>query len=104
MPRYLITYHGGDGMPESEEARQQVMAAFMAWVQTTGDAMVDPGAPLGRSTTVSSAGDTNEPASGRIGGYTIVEADSLEAATGLVRTHPFVSRGGSLQVWEAVAP
>jgi hypothetical protein len=37
-------------------------------------------------------------------GYSVVEADSLDAAVGLVGTHPFISRGGSLQVWEAVTP
>jgi hypothetical protein len=104
MPKYLITYHGGDGMPASEEARQQMMAAFMAWVQSTGDAMVDPGAPLGRSATVTSAGESAEPATGSLAGYTLVEADSLDAAVGLARSHPFVSRGGALQVSEAVAP
>ncbi len=104
MPKYLITYHGGEGMPASEEGRQQAMAAFMAWVQSAGDAMVDPGAPLGRSSTVSSDGETATPASEPIAGYTVVQADDLDTAIGLVRGHPFLTRGGSLQVLESVAP
>jgi len=104
MPRYLITYHGGEGMPASEEARRQAMAAFMAWVETTGDAMVDPGAPLGTSATVSGDTQTTTPPSDPIAGYTIVQADDLDAAVGLVRGHPFITRGGSLQVLESVAP
>jgi hypothetical protein len=38
-----------------------------------------------------------------IGGYTIVEAANLEEAVELVRNHPFLTRGGSLQVSEAVS-
>jgi hypothetical protein len=104
MPKYLITYHGGEGMPAAEEARQQARAAFMSWVEKTGDAMVDPGAPLGKSSTVSGNGETTTPPSDPISGYTIVQAADLDAAVGLVRNHPFITRGGSLQVLESVAP
>ncbi|MDQ1684088.1 MAG: hypothetical protein QOC82_825 [Frankiaceae bacterium] len=103
MTRYLVTYHGG-GMPEGAEARQQAMQAFGAWVASAGPALVDPGAPLGAARTVSPAGTAEGPASGPAGGYSILEADSIDAAVELVRTHPFVGRGGSLQVSEAVAP
>ena len=45
-----------------------------------------------------------EQAYRHIAGYTIMQADNLDTAVGLVRTHPFITRGGSLQVLEAVAP
>jgi hypothetical protein len=41
---------------------------------------------------------------GRVGGYSILRADDMDAAVDLVRDHPFVSRGGSLTVSESVAP
>ena len=104
MPKYLITYHGGEGMPASEDARKQAMAAFMAWVESTGGAMVDPGAPLGKGSTVSREAQTATPASEPIAGYTIVQADDLDTAVGLVRNHPFIARGGSLQVLESITP
>ena len=103
MPTYLVTYHGGGGPPPSAEAREQMMAAFGAWVASVGDHMVDPGAPLGASQTVSPEGVSDGgPAS--IGGYSVISADDLDAAVVLVKNHPFVARGGSLQVSEAVAP
>jgi hypothetical protein len=34
----------------------------------------------------------------------LISADDLDAAVVLVKNHPFVARGGSLQVSEAVAP
>ena len=51
MTSYLVTYHGG-GMPETEEGRQQAMAAFGAWVGKVADALANPGAPLGKAMTV----------------------------------------------------
>ena len=99
MPMYLVTYHGGGEMPATPEARQQMMTAFGAWVGSVGDSMVDPGAPLGatKAVTANGVGDGVGP-----GGYTLLRADSLDAAVALVRTHPFLGRGGSLQVSEAV--
>ena len=103
MPKFLVTYHGG-GMPESEEGRQQAMAAFAAWIAATGKALVDPGAPLGASKTVSPDSVTDGPAQGPANGYSILDAADLDSAVDLVRAHPYVERGGSLQVSEAVAP
>ena len=103
MPSFLVTYHGG-GMPEGEQARQQAMADFGAWVGKTGKALTDPGAPLGPSMTVSSQGVRSGDADGRVSGYSVLSADDMDAAVALVRDHPFVTRGGSLQVTEAVSP
>jgi hypothetical protein len=100
VSKYLVTYHGGSGMPDSPEARKQVMEAFQAWAATVGSAMVDPGAPLVAIKTVTPNGVTDAPASDPIGGYTLLDAGSLDAALGLVKSHPFVARGGSLQVSE----
>ena len=102
MTKFLITYEGSMPPPPTPEARDQMMSAFMAWAGEVGEHMVDPGAPLGASRTVTSDGDTDEPSA--IGGYTIVEADSLDEAVGLVRGHPFLTRGGTLRVSESVAP
>lgn len=80
------------------------MAAFMAWVNQVGSALTDPGAPLGGTAVVSSDGAADGVAAGPAAGYSIIEADDLAAAVDLVRDHPFVGRGGSLQVSEAVSP
>jgi hypothetical protein len=103
MARFLVTYHDA-GMPEGDEARQQAMAAFGQWVANTGKALVDPGAPLGRSKTVSPGSVVDGPAPGPPGGYSVLEADDLDAAVALVQEHPLLGRGGSLQVSAAVTP
>ena len=53
---------------------------------------------------MTSEGDNAAPASEPTAGYTVIEADDLDAAVGLVRSHPFITRGGTLQVLEALAP
>jgi hypothetical protein len=80
------------------------MAGFGARVARTGDALTDPGAPLGPAITVSSDGARPGEAGGRAGGYSVLRADDMDSAVALVRDHPFVKRGGSLQVTEAVSP
>jgi len=103
MTKFLVTYHGG-AEPDSPEAAQKMMAAFMAWAQQTGSALVDPGAPLGPAKVVSGDAVTDGLAEGPAGGYSIIEADDLDAAVALVKEHPFVGRGGSLQVSTALQP
>jgi hypothetical protein len=44
------------------------------------------------------------PAAGSFGGYSVIEANDIDAAVELVRHHPFVERGGSLQLSPSVAP
>jgi hypothetical protein len=80
-----------------------MMAAFGAWAASVGDSMVDPGAPLGPAKAVTNAG-VQDDGSRAVEGYTLLSADSLADAVELVRSHPFVSRGGTLRVSEAVAP
>jgi hypothetical protein len=103
MPTYLITYHGGPGMPADPEAVRQMVAAFQAWVAEVGAAMRDPGAPLAAAKTVSADSEADGQTVASIGGYTIIEAPNLGEAAELVRSHPFLTRGGSLQVSEAVS-
>jgi hypothetical protein len=103
MPTYLITYHGGPGMPTDPEAAQQMLAAFQAWVAETGNAMRDPGAPLAGAKTVSADSVAEGQAEAAVSGYTVIEASTLDDAVEIVRGHPFLTRGGSLQVSESVS-
>jgi hypothetical protein len=102
MATYLVTYHGSGGVPSSPEAQQQALDAFGAWMASVGDAMVDPGAPLAATKSVSSSGSEDGATSCEIGGYTLLRAPDIDAAVQLVTNHPFLSRGGTLQVSEAV--
>ena len=99
MAKYLVTYHGSQP-PSDPAVMEQAKAAFGQWLQAAGNVVLDPGAPTHFTTQVS-----NEiPAAAvEIGGYSIIEAPSLDEALQILRSHPFVSRGGTLQVNEIMS-
>ena len=72
------------------------MQAWMAYFGKMGDRIVDGGAPIGPQKSVG-----NHPAV-RIGGYSIVNASSLEEAVALTDGHPHVKSGGSIEVCETM--
>jgi hypothetical protein len=102
MTKYALVFHGGS-MPETEEEGAAVMAAWGAWMQDLGSALTDQGNPFGASTTINADGSTTtgggaNPASG----YSLLEADSLDAALALAKGCPILSGGGSVEVAEAL--
>ena len=101
MAKYLVTYHGGE-MPHDPESMAAARAAFMEWAGKTGAALVEPGAPVRSTWTVSQAGTQTGPAEGPISGWSIIESDDAESAAALLDDHPFIGRGGVLQVSEPV--
>jgi hypothetical protein len=100
MPNYLLTYHGG-GLPETEEAGAQVMAAWGRWYDGLGSAVVDGGNPVGRARTIASNGTTTEGGGPNpVTGYSIIQAESLDAAVELAKACPILESGGSIEVCE----
>ena len=89
MSRFLVTYHGS-GMPDDPALMEQAKAAFGNWLAGAGDAIVDPGAPVHMVTQVATEGATEAVP---IGGYSIIQADSVEDARAVLSSHPYVGRG-----------
>ena len=99
MPKYLVLYKStttseelmANSTPEQMEAGMQ---AWMEWSQRTGDALLDLGSPLGNGKKVTTDGATDGGA--HIGGYSVLQADSIDEATALVKDHPhFMTPGDS---------
>ncbi len=101
MPNFIFAYHGG-GKPESPEEGQKVMAAWMSWYETMGSAIADGGAPVGMSNTVTASGVEDNGGSHPLSGFTLVTADSIEAATELAKGCPILQDGGTVEVAEAL--
>ena len=99
MSKFLVTYYGG-GMPADPAQAELAKVAFGEWLVRAGNAVIDPGAPLRPATQVSNGAPAPQVA---IGGYSVIEAASIEQATEILSSHPFVARGGTLQVDEAMA-
>ena len=87
----------------TEEQSAEQMAAWGAWMGRIGPALTDGGAPFGARTAVLDSGATADAS--ELQGYTIVEAENLEAAKALTEDHPFLSeRNGhySVEIFELV--
>ena len=102
MPRFLITYHGSN-MPHDPASMAKAREAFMQWAGKTGRSLVDPGAPISGTRTVSSDGTREGLADGPFNGWSVVEAADMNAAAALLADHPFIGRGGVLQINEPAA-
>ncbi len=92
MSNYVFAYHGGK-KPESPEEGAKHMAKWEAWVGGLGDAVVNPGTPLGMSKTVSSGGVSDDGGSNPLLGFSIVKADSMDAALEMAKGCPHLEHG-----------
>ncbi len=101
MSNHVFAYHGGK-RPESREEVAKHMAKWKAWVGGLGDAVVNPGTYLGMSKTVSSGGVSDDGGSNPLLGFTIVKADSMDAALEMAKACPHLGLGGTLEVAEVM--
>jgi hypothetical protein len=101
MAKFVYLYTGGQ-MAETPEAQEQAMQAWGAWFGTLGGSVTDVGNPFGTSATVKSGGVATGGVS-NAGGYSIVEAATLEDATAKVSGCPILQAGGNVEVYEAIA-
>ena len=92
MGNYAISYFGEPSFNSPEEG-SLYQTKWRAWVSGLGEALVDPGMPLGASRIVSSDGVTDGARPGRLTGYSIVKADSLDRAVELVKACPHLDHG-----------
>jgi hypothetical protein len=101
MANYLLAYTGG-GMAQTESEREAAMAAWGSWFQKLGPAVVEMGAPVGASASVTASGPNGAAASG-LTGYSVISADSLDAAAALTKDCPVLASGGKVDVYETIA-
>lgn len=105
MPKYLFVYHGGSGMPDSEEEGKKAMAAWGQWFASMGSDVVDGGNPVGQSSTVRSDGSVaGDGGANPVGGYSLVEAKNLEDAIAKAKGCPVLANGGSVELAETFDP
>ena len=104
MGKFVVLYTGGMGMGASPEEQQKIMAEWGAWYETLGANIVDGGAPFGAAKHLPSTGVI---ADGPLGdtpatGYTIISADSIDAAAAACSAHPHLNHGGQVEVFEYI--
>jgi hypothetical protein len=113
MKTYLAMYIGTEASmnesgwntldeAERKEREKAGVKAWHQWVEKHRDSIVDTGAPLGRTLRVSRRGV--EKTRNELVGYTVVRADSHEAAAEMFENHPHftVFPGESIEIMECL--
>ncbi len=92
MPNFIYAYHGGK-KPDTPEEGAAEMEKWKAWVEDLGEAMTNPGTPLGMSKTLSAEGVADNGGSNPLAGFSVVTADSIDAAIEMAKDCPFLKMG-----------
>ena len=99
MAKYLVLYRAsadalaqmGNTTPEQAQAG---MEAWMTWAGKAGSSLVDLGAPLASVATIGSGNGKDL----QIAGFSILEADSKDAVTKLLKDHPHFQTPGDTAI------
>ena len=108
MTKFLLAYtataSAAEEMQNGDPAgAQEEMDKWTAWAARCGEHLVDFGTPLGHAQTVSIAGAGPASASAIITGYSLLEADSMDAAVALLAGHPyFATPGYAIHAYESM--
>ena len=93
MPKFLFSYRSAaDGEPGGPE----VMAAWQAFFEGLGSSVLDVGNPIFAREAVGQCSSEKTV----LGGYSIVEAEDLDAAVKLASACPTLNHGGGVEVGE----
>jgi hypothetical protein len=100
MKKFMVLYMASglefERMKQSStpEQRKKGMDAWMRWMSSNKTSIVEGGAPLGKTKRVDSNGASNTR--NEIGGYSVVQAESHDAATKIFgKDHPHLLMPGA---------
>ena len=90
MAKFLFAYR----VPRDyTPGRPQNVAAWIAWFESMGASLVDQGLPVVASSPLGSSG-----AGTRLGGYSLVSAEDLDAALAIAKGCPALELNGGVEV------
>jgi len=101
MKKFLVLYRSNISATErmsrsTAEQAKAGMEAWSGWAKRAAGALIELGAPLGESIRLKGSANPDY-----IGGFSIVQAESVDAAKKIFDAHPhFDSQGGSIELLE----
>lgn len=101
MQKYLLIYHGKPDIQSPEDGAKN-MEAWKAWNAGLGDAVVDPGLPVGPSKTITANGVEDNGGANPASGMTVLQANSMDEAITLAKDCPHLSGSGTIEIAEAM--
>jgi hypothetical protein len=99
MTHYIIVYLGGE-QPSDPEESQKHFEKYREWLTSLGDAVVSALNPLKDTSVVKTDGTVATGSLTQMSGFSIIQANSIEAVLEMAKTCPFLEIGGSLEVSE----
>ncbi|SRR6266540_508562 len=84
--KYILLYRGPATPPDASHE------GWREWFGQIGDALIDIGSPMANGHTVHADGTATDIAT-NLNGYSLIEADDLEAVGRLLKDHPFLRHG-----------
>jgi hypothetical protein len=93
MPKFIFTYQHPAGYTTRTDP--EISAQWGGFFETIGERVVDPGQPVFERTAIGKVGTGTQ-----LGGFSVVEASSLEDAVALATHCPTLTYGGGVQVGE----
>lgn len=91
MSKYLVLFKASSAEPHGEPTADEHQA-WLDWKSDVGEAIVDFGGP---TVTVQGSG-------GDVIGYSVMQADSLDALQAVLESNPHRRQGGIIEVHEIV--
>jgi hypothetical protein len=101
VAKFLVTFHQGD-MVQDPEFVSHARHALVEWAAMTGPALVDAGAPIRSTATLTRNGIHDEYAVSPFLGWSVIDATDRDAAVVLLEDHPLLRLGALLQISEPV--
>ncbi|HEY3993340.1 MAG TPA: hypothetical protein VGM01_10725 [Ktedonobacteraceae bacterium] len=102
MANFVLFYTGGN-VPENADQRAAFMQAWRTWFEGLGSNLVDGGHPF--TPIVKSIGSDGSVMDGSLGtpatGYSILKAESLDAAVQMAKKCPVLQVDSQITVYEA---
>ncbi len=103
MTKYVLLYTGGSMSPNEAE-QKSALKAWEEWFGKLGKAVADQGDPFSpKAKSIDTKGAVSDGAIGTpASGYSIIEAESLDAAVKLARSCPVLQSGARITVYETM--
>lgn len=110
MKKFIALYHlpaevmeADEKMEMTDAQREEVMKAWGAWNEKSGDGILDLGAPLGGGESLNGSGKWSSSDKG-VSGYSIVQAKDRDTAKALFKDHIHLgwAPGATVELHEVV--
>lgn len=101
MAKFIFVYLGGE-YPANPEEGSKHFQKYQHWLESLGDAVINPAIPFKDTHTVQPDGTQSPGTISAMSGMSIIELDSMEEALKVAAECPFLEINGTLEISEMI--